>query len=197
MLALPSDVLAVLRGLPERLDDVNLALVDQIANAALSALPATTPEHFASCLRSLSILPRRADDDCTGEQRVKIYARLLGEHPAEAISHMTRTALERCKWFPTVAECIEMLAGWKRDDDALQAHALAGRMGMDERRARFDDLCARARELTEDELAALPASILRRMEDRMLLWRLPSGRYVPRTCTWAEALAMDDERTAA
>jgi len=186
----PSDVLVMLRSLPDRLDDTALALVSSIAAAPVPALPSTTPEHFAACLRSLSILPRRADDDTTGEQRAKLYARLLSDYPADALSFMTRAALERCQWFPSIAECKAILAEWRRADDAVHVKAVAWSKGEAERRARFEDLCKSVPSMSIGEINALPHQTKMALENRCLLSRLSSGLFVPRPCRAARALAV-------
>jgi hypothetical protein len=201
------DALTALRGLPDRLDDTALAMVEQIATAPCPALPRATPEHFAACLRSLSILPRRADDDSTGEQRVKIYARLLGEYPADAISYMTRTALQRCRWFPTVAECIEIMNAWRRDDAASVARVMARNMATHEHEQRYRELATRVRracagdgEFTTNDIDRLSDRQRAALDRDHLIWRMPSGRW--RLCNqrWPEALADDarhDQQVAA
>lgn len=159
--------MAYLATLPDRLDDAAMARVNEIANTPLPPLRATSPEHFASCLRSLSILPRRADDDCTGEHRAKLYARMLGHLPAEAISFLARTALEHCQWFPSIAECLEIVARWQRNDDAVRARRYAAVRAASEHEARFRELkiAILKGEVTEADLAALPERTLRMLDE--------------------------------
>lgn len=192
----PRDVLAMLRTLPDRLNDDQLALVTRIAYAPLPDLPKANAEQFAACLRRMAVLPRRADDDSKGEQRVKIFARLLGDYPLEALGFMTRVVLERCTFHPVPAECLAILKERGRADDAPKAQALAFRIADDERRARLADLAKRCEILTQPEIDALPDSVKRSLENKCKLWRLPSGRYIPRTCSWPEALALDESAAA-
>lgn len=181
-LASPSAALEFLAGLPDRIGDADLAKVDDIASAALAPLHPASPEHFASCLRSLSILPRRADDDCTGEQRIRLYARMLGDQPAEAMSYLTRTALGRCQWFPTIAECLEIVGGWMRSGEDVIARSRAMAAASRERQARFDETLAalKARSLSQAEIDALPDRTKRIAADKGWLWAWPDGRFTVR-----------------
>jgi len=188
----PANALEIIQALPDRLDDAALELVAQIAGAPLPMLPRSSPEHFASCLRCLSILPRRNDDDSTGEHRAKIYARLLGEYPAEALSFMTRTAQERCKWLPSIAECKSILSEWHRADDAVKAQTLALRRHEDEWQARLAEASAKGGNLTQAEIDAMAPWMRKVLEVRSVIWRMPSGDFRPRKGSWADALA-DDE----
>lgn len=56
-------------------------------------------------------MPKKAADEVSGELLAKGYWRMLGEKLTEKqMSDLTEMVLERCKWFPTVAECREMMA---------------------------------------------------------------------------------------
>ena len=193
-----------LTALPARLTDDQLLAVEAIAAAPLPAAQPCSPERFAAFLRSLAILPRRGDDDVTGEHRAKLYAKTLGHLPADAIGFLTRRALETCRWFPTIAECLEIVAHWRRADADTDVRASAWRRAETERAARLDELADRLRaairgeaEVGQAEINALPERIKHRLDAMMLLWRLPSGRYAIRTGTWAEALASDQQDEAA
>lgn len=109
--------MADLAALPARLDDQTLALVEAVAKAPLPALAACEPEHFGKCIRAMSILPRPQGDDVRGELMVSLYRRQLGGYPNEALSYLASEATKTCKWFPTIAECLAILARWKRPGD--------------------------------------------------------------------------------
>ena len=64
----------------------------------------------------LAVLPRRGSDDVSGELFVSAYQHKLGHLPNDAVSYIADKALETCKWFPTIAECLELLDGWRRVD---------------------------------------------------------------------------------
>lgn len=173
---MPARALATLEAMPTRLDDAALALVDAIARAQMPTLAPPTPSQFAEILRRLATLPRRADDDGTGELRAAIYARHLGDFPLPALAYLAREAIEQCRWMPTVAECLQILNGWKRNDDAKRARDLARHLAQRERIARFEDLCRLAPTMASEELEALPLAVLWRLENMMLVWRR-DGRW--------------------
>lgn len=55
-------------------------------------------------------MPKKAGDEVSGELLAKGYWRVLGEKLSEhEMSTLTEMVLERCKWFPTVAECREIM----------------------------------------------------------------------------------------
>jgi hypothetical protein len=57
------------------------------------------------------MMPKRAADEVAGELLARGYWRVLGEKLTEKqMSDLTEMVLERCKWFPTVAECREIMA---------------------------------------------------------------------------------------
>lgn len=182
MTPLPRNALATLRGLPDRLSDQQYALVKAMADGPVPAPAGVEPQYLAICLRKLGTLPRKQDDEKAGEERIKIYARMLGDQPAAAIDFLLTKAFETCRWMPTVAECLDILKGWKRDDEPMQAHLLAGTLSRKERQARFDEVMDRLRRrlLTQDEIDALPARVAAAAEARMFLWRCDCGSYVAR-----------------
>jgi hypothetical protein len=176
--------MAYLAGLPARLDDSQLATVREIARAPLPALPPCSSAQFAAALRKLSILPRRADDDTTGEERVKVYARLLGSYPADAIGFMVRRALETLEWFPSPAQCLAIIGDWERRDGFNEAREQARRALRSESEYRWAELRERLKlasygeiEIPQAEIDAYPDAIKRALDCEMLLWMGPSGRW--------------------
>jgi hypothetical protein len=125
--------------LPDRLDDETLARVENIARSPLPALPACDGRHLAQALRMmLAVLPRRQADDLSGELFVAAYERQLGGFPNEAISYLCDQAIKVCKWFPTVSECLETLADWRRNDDAVHRQRQAEIRAQRERNLRMN-----------------------------------------------------------
>lgn len=57
------------------------------------------------------MLAKRAGDEIDGELIARGYWRMIGgkltEHEMDLLTEMV---LDRCKWFPTVAECNEIMA---------------------------------------------------------------------------------------
>jgi hypothetical protein len=115
--------------MPSRLTDTQLETVKATAAGLLPPLPACDPTVFAQFIRTLqSALPMRATDETAGKLLAATYHRMLGDQPREALAFMVETALATCRWFPTIAECLDILREWSRCDDACQAKRLAKRM---------------------------------------------------------------------
>lgn len=110
-----------LTALPERLDDTTLERVKAIARSPLPPEAASTERHFNQCLRvMLAVLPKRGADELTGELFVAAYQRKLSQYSDAAISFLADKAMERCQWFPTIHECLEILTDYRRHDDAVR-----------------------------------------------------------------------------
>jgi len=73
-------------------------------------------------------LPMRSTDDDGGKLMAATYARMLGHHSREALLFMAEQAVAMCKWFPTIAECGEIIGTWRRTDDAVEAKRIATAM---------------------------------------------------------------------
>lgn len=129
-----------LADLPDRLDDATLAALEVIARSPLPRLPSCDERHFAQCLRMmLAVLPRQQTDEVGGELFVECYRRQLAEWPDEAISFLAARATGECRWFPTIAECREILHGWTRSDAAAQRRAHASHLAARERNHRYTE----------------------------------------------------------
>jgi hypothetical protein len=110
-----------LTALPERLDDQTLERVQAIASAPLPPPRPCDETHLTKCLRvMLSVLPRKTSDELSGELFVAAYQRKLRDFSNDAISYMSDKALETCRWFPTIAECMELASEAPRTDEAVQ-----------------------------------------------------------------------------
>ena len=154
-----------LNALPARLDDRMLAEVDQIARAPLPALPRCPEKRFFQAMFYLGAnLPSKSVDEASGELRAQAYIRILGHLPQEQISYLTAEALKRCKWFPTISECLEIVGEWRRGDLAEKSKAIA--LVRRERDARWSDLCRKVRtgEMSKSEIEALPFEIRVRLD---------------------------------
>lgn len=115
---------------------------------------------FAKLMRSLSILPSRADDEVTGKLRLSIYHRMMGHYPRAAIAFMVETAMAKYDWFPTPKQCLDILADWRDRDAVVHRHrvAMAASAVRQERQARIGDVMGALdrRELDQDQIDALP-----------------------------------------
>jgi hypothetical protein len=85
----------------------SVAASQEQSTANSSAYP-----HFLKCLRLWqAMLAKRSSDEIDGELVARGYWRMLGEKLTEKqMSDLTEMVLDRCKWFPTVAECREIMA---------------------------------------------------------------------------------------
>lgn len=173
--------------LPVRLDDQMLAAVEKLANLPLPALQPCDDRHFAQCIRiMLATLSKRNSDDLSGDLLLAAYRRILGHHPREAIDYLCLEVLARCKWFPSIAECSEILAGWKRKDNRPIAAARARH----ERQARLEEamVALERGELTGEQIGAMPERFLQIALTRGLVWFDPDGTYRPRPLRRPELL---------
>lgn len=148
-------------GLVTRLDDRALAKAEQLANSPLPDLPRCDDGEFTDLLLALTILPRRADDQITAELRYAIYRRKLIGYPHDALKFMVSTVLDELSWYPTIAQCLDILGRWRRSDGEGQRRASAASMARAERQARFDEVmrALERREIDQDGIDALPISI--------------------------------------
>lgn len=153
--------------LPDRLDDAMLARVEAISRSPLPVLPSCDSRLFAQSLRMmLAVLPRRQADDLSGELFVAAYERQIGHYPDDAITYLCDQAIRSCKWFPTVAECLDILTGWRRSDAATERQWEARRLANREKNLRWqDDLAARRAEtpppITQEAIASMTPELIR------------------------------------
>lgn len=125
----------------------------RIAHAPLPPLDPVEPKYLAQCLRMmLAVLPRQNADDVAGELFVAAYKRHLGGYPQEAIEYLTDRATGECRWFPTIAECLEIIRGWQRNDAATTRKRAASRIAHEETMAREDERRRENRPVTQAEI---------------------------------------------
>ena len=175
--------LTQLANLPARLDEETMGQL-----RAILACPEPPVEHcdgkvFGQVMRSLSILPRKADDEITGELRVHLYRRMLGTYPTAVISFLCEEVLRRCKWFPSIAECIEIIADFPGGlTDLAKGKAIAAARIRFETQARFEEAMAKlkARAMPQADIDAMPLFWRQAGETSGFLKVEPDGRYVAR-----------------
>lgn len=159
-----------------------VAALKETAARTIPALPLCDEKHFIQCFRVLqAALPRKSSDELSGELLVAAYRRKLGHLSKAAISHLADQALDKCHWFPTIAECLEIVAGWERDDrgymEIMNARARLQRHAQEEMEAAMRRL--RDEPTQPEDIAALPDQWQRIAETRGLI-RWSDGRYVQR-----------------
>lgn len=112
----------------------------------------------------LAVLPRQHTDSIGGELFVETYRRQLGHFSDAAIAHLADRATRDCRWFPTIAECLEILAGWQRCDEATRRRATAHSLARQERMERERDERTNshpARVMPQDEIDRLPSHLVK------------------------------------
>lgn len=168
--------------LPKVLDDQTLALVTRLANSPLPASENCDEAHFAKCFRSIAILPRRADDGLTGKLRDGLYWAKLKGYSDAALSYLVSTALERCHWFPSIAECIEILKAWPNREIGSRRQGKARVIVQNELQRRMDETLAvlRRREMAQPQIDELAERLKRIAAEKGYLWGWPDGRFTIR-----------------
>ena len=132
-----------LASLPRRLDDQTLALVRELANSPLPVQQHCDDDTFARCMKSMDILPRKQDDALGGKLKVGIYRRHLSGFSNEAMIYLASEATKTCHWFPTVAECLDILRAWPNREVATSRREKAVTLVRWEMQARMDEWIAR------------------------------------------------------
>lgn len=154
---------------------------------ALTREPLPPPEacddqHFAKCFRLMSaVLPKQSKDELAGKLFVAGYQRILQAYPKDAISFLAEQAMTRCRWFPTIAECIEILQEWRRSDAETRrrSHILqAIRREEEARRIDQREASRDMRPMTPEEVAALPEPVISLGLSCGALKRLDDGTVV-------------------
>lgn len=168
--------------LPKRLDNRMLEMVRHIAKSPALRDEPCDDEHIAKCLRSLNTLPRRADDDLNGDLRVALFRRKLRHIPATAWSFIVETALGRCDWFPTIAECLRIVAEWPQVGVGDERRKQAAHLMQRELNARLDEavMSLAKRDMAQAEIDAIPEQAKMVAAEKGYLWRWPDGRYTVR-----------------
>lgn len=171
---------AEIAALAARLDDGMLARLEATAKAPLPALSPCDDDHFAKCMRTLSILPRRGDDEVTAELRFAIFRKKLGAYPNEALSALVSEGLEIFRFFPTIAECVDLIGKvWRRNDEHTRARHLAQRRMRYEIERRFDEimLALAQGEMDQAAIDALPERTKLIAYERGFLSRAEDGSF--------------------
>ncbi len=174
--------------LPIRLDDQRLTELATIAESPLPALPPCDGEEFTKLIMAMGTMARRTDDETTGKLRLAILRRIIGHYPREAVAYMVETAITTLEWFPSPKQCLDILAGWKRNDEAVQGKASALAAVQAERRARFDDVmrALERREMDQAAIDALPERLRVIGMERGFLRLHDDGVYRARPLTTAQ-----------
>lgn len=148
-----------LEALPERLTDSQLGELVALTKEQLPAAEPCDDRHFAQCFRLMSaVLPKQSKDELAGKLFVAAYQRILQTYPKDAISFLAEQSMTRCRWFPTIAECLEILQEWRRNDVETRKRSRILQAIRHEQEARRSEAYAAKRvirPMTADEVAAL------------------------------------------
>lgn len=159
----------------------------EIANEPCPPAERCDAKHLGQCLRMmLAVLPRRNADDLSGELFVAAYQRMLGDMARDRVTFMADQAMRRCKWFPTIAECIEIADDWRRSDaaltDWLDRTSIARRLMQGERLARQADNRIPpppVEQITQEQVDAMSETMINLGLGSGALWRDEDGRVRP------------------
>jgi hypothetical protein len=105
-----------------------------------------------------AVLPKQSKDELAGKLFVAAYQRILQTYPKDAISFLAEQSMTRCRWFPTIAECLEILQEWRRNDVETRKRSRILQAIRHEQEARRSEAYAAKRvirPMTADEVAAL------------------------------------------
>lgn len=188
-----------LSSLPDRLDDTVLGMLRELVNSPLPAPQSCDEQHFAKCLALIDILPRRQDDQLTGKAKFALYRRILGGFSNEAISYLAEQATSKCHWFPTPAECLEILRSWPNRQREGENRDKARHLIQREMNARMDEAVEAlgTRKVPQEAIDAMPTAWKRRAAEKCFLWAWPDGRFtVRRDLSAMTPEAADAEREA-
>jgi flagellum-specific peptidoglycan hydrolase FlgJ len=131
----------------------------------------------------LAVLPKRNSDDVSGELLVAAYQRHLGHLSGPAISFMADEVMRKCQWFPTIAECLEIAAEHRRnDDDTARRTAIQARVFKEREQREIEDRVRHAGSwqigMTQEFIDSLSPSIVNIGLACKSLRRDDSGRVV-------------------
>lgn len=185
-----SDVISLrtIRNLPARLDDGMITQLQAVIDMPMpEKVPVSSDYVNKALLAMMAVLPRQGKDSTTGALMVDQYCRKLGQYPKGAIDHLWRESVDRLKWFPTVAECKEIIAEWVSQSDMLgHAKSIAASRINRERDFRFRDAmdALKAGTMPQEQVDALPEPWCKMAVEQGYLWNLKDGTYRPRPNTW-------------
>ena len=131
-------------------------------------LPDPTPctdEHFGKCFKFMgAVLPKQSRDALDGKLFLQAYQRMLQGYPKDAISFLAEQSMARCKWFPTISECLTILKDWTRNDEETRFADKARQIVSREVAARREEQIEMERrikpKMTAEEIAGLPEHLV-------------------------------------
>lgn len=161
-----------------------MASLEVVASSPLPRLEPAPREHVDRCLAFMEAsLARRQQEGLSGDLFVATYRRMLGHLTKEAISFVTEEAIATCKWFPTVAECLEIAKRFVQPEHPFRAvrDMARGKLNV-ERNMRFREAMAAVEsdEMSDEQITALPERWRGMFAEMGLVWALRDGTYTRR-----------------
>jgi len=139
-------------------------------------VPATA-DQLVDCLETMEAnLPRQRMDDRSGQIKANTIATVLSEYTGEALAFLTYQAIRRLRWFPSVRECLDILAEYRRPEPEQQ---IALRLCQDYQTEQFDRWFANVS--AGHPIGDVPEQWQRIAVERGVLRRLPGGSIVIRS----------------
>lgn len=173
-----------LANLPARIDDQTISELRAICSCPTPRAEPAAPYYVDECVTTLLInLPKRAHGEDDGEILNRTYSAALKHYSARSLKFLAKRALAKCKWFPTIAECIEIIGEYRGDGEAFGALKVGAEARIRrELNMRMDEAVAALgrRELSQDAIDALPDLTKRVAAEKGYLWKWPDGRFTVR-----------------
>lgn len=139
-----------------------------------------TPEQVARHVQFLAAtLPSKNTDLETGAMKTTVYLRFLGEYSNAALAYMTQEVCRTMDWFPSVRQCLEILATYRppvtNRDKALM---LVSRWTAERFDAWLQDI--KNDTIPQHDIDGAPDRWKRIAEEQCLLRRQEDGTYIVR-----------------
>lgn len=172
-----------------------MTMLREIRDSALPAPASSDEVWFAQCMKAMDILPRRQDDQLGGKMRFSLYKRHLEGYSNEALSYLAEQATSTCHFYPSIAECLDILKAWPNRNRDAERQEKAGHLYQRELNARLDDTMSRLgrRELSDDEANALDDFTKRVAVEKGYLRKLRDDTHR----VWPETLDMTPDQLEA
>jgi hypothetical protein len=172
------------------MDDATMALLREVRESPLSVDHPCDDDWFAMCMKAMDILPRRQDDQVGGRMRFAMYKRHLRDFSNEAMSYLSGEATKACHWFPTIAECFEILKAWPNRTRDTDRKGKAEYLIRKESQARMEGALEllRQRAMPQADVDALPDFWKRVADDKGFLRKLTDGTFR----VWPDTLDMTE-----
>ncbi len=136
-----------------------------------------TADDLLDCFEEMKAnLPMQRMDDRSGQIKANTLASVLSEYTADALAFLTHQAIRRLRWFPSVRDCIDILAEYRRPEPDQQ---VALRLCQDYQTEQFDRWFANVS--AGQPIGDVPEQWQRIAVERGVLRRLPGGTIVIRS----------------